>query len=61
MKWSRRCWRRGRHVRWARSGRGLMPSVVQTFVAERQQETEEARKLLEEYGAFPLGGIYDCA
>jgi DNA mismatch repair protein MutS2 len=43
----------------AERARELMPSPIQAFVAERQQETEEARKLLEQHGPFPLGGIYD--
>jgi DNA mismatch repair protein MutS2 len=43
----------------AERARELLPSPVHAFVQERQQETREARKLIGDFGAIPLGGIYD--
>ena len=39
--------------------RELLPTPLVAFVRERQQETSEARRLTDEHGPFPLGGIYD--
>ncbi len=43
----------------AERARELLPSPVHAFVQERQQETREARSLIGDFGAIPLGGIYD--
>ena len=37
----------------------LLPTPLAAFVRERQQETAEARRMADEHGPFPLGGIYD--
>lgn len=37
----------------------LLPTPLVAFVRERQQETAEARRLVDEHGPFPLGGIHD--
>ncbi len=37
----------------------LLPTRVFAHVRERQQETTEARAVLDKHGAFPLGGIHD--
>ncbi|MBC8101676.1 MAG: endonuclease MutS2 [Cytophagales bacterium] len=37
----------------------LLPSPVQAFIRERQQETAEARLLTAQQGPLPLGGIHD--
>lgn len=37
----------------------LQPTVNQPFIRESQQETAEARLLIEDHGRFPFGGIYD--
>jgi DNA mismatch repair protein MutS2 len=39
--------------------RELLPTPLVAFVRERLQETTEARRLTDEHGPFPLGGIYD--
>lgn len=39
--------------------RELTPTPIFAFVKERQQETSEACRLLDEHGPFPLGGIHD--
>jgi DNA mismatch repair protein MutS2 len=43
----------------AERARELLPTPLFAFVAERQQETSEAVRLLDDHGAFPLGGIHD--
>ena len=37
----------------------LQPTPLVAFVRERQQETSEARRMVDEHGPFPLGGIHD--
>ncbi len=39
--------------------RELMPTASHSLVAERQQETAEARTLIGAFGQMPLGGIHD--
>ncbi len=43
----------------AERARELLPTPLFAFVTERQQETNEAVRLLDDHGAFPLGGIHD--
>ena len=43
----------------AERARDLLPTPVHAFVLERLQETREARTLIGDFGAIPLGGIYD--
>ena len=37
----------------------VQPTVIHAFVRELQQETSEARRLIDEHGRFPFGGIHD--
>ena len=37
----------------------LLPTPLVAFVRERQQETAEARLMVDDHGPFPLGGIHD--
>ncbi|MGC4046490.1 MAG: endonuclease MutS2 [Armatimonas sp.] len=43
----------------AERARELLPTPLFAFVTERQQETAEAVRILDDHGAFPLGGIHD--
>jgi DNA mismatch repair protein MutS2 len=43
----------------AQRARELVPTPLLAFVQERQQETAEARRLIDDHGPFPLGGIHD--
>ena len=37
----------------------VQPTVIHAFVREWQQETSEARRLIDDHGRFPFGGIHD--
>lgn len=37
----------------------VQPTVIHAFIREWQQETSEARRLIDDHGRFPFGGIHD--
>lgn len=37
----------------------VQPTVIHAFVREWQQETSEAKRLIDDHGRFPFGGIHD--
>ena len=37
----------------------VQPTVIHNFVREWQKETSEARRLIDDHGRFPFGGIHD--